>query len=68
MANEREQIIIVDDDIDLAQLFTDAIKSSGLNAIGFEDPLHAVKQISEHHSEVCLVVTDWLMPNVNGLN
>ena len=47
MANEREQIIIVDDDIDLAQLFTDAIKSSRLNAIGFEDPLHAVKHISE---------------------
>ena len=67
MVSEREQVIIVDDDKDLAQLFTDAIRSSGLNPIGFEDPPEAVKHIEVHHSEICLVVTDWKMPQMNGL-
>jgi len=57
----------VDDDYDLAQLFTDAIKSGGLNAIGFDKSLAAVDYLRKHHSEVCLVVTDWKMPEMNGL-
>jgi two-component SAPR family response regulator len=57
----------VDDDYDLAQLFVDAIKSSGLNTIGFDRPLDAVDYLRRHHSEVCLVVTDWKMPEMNGL-
>jgi two-component SAPR family response regulator len=67
MSNKRSLIIIVDDDADLAQLFTDAIKSAGLGAIGFDNPLHALNYLSEHHSQVCLVVTDWRMPEINGL-
>ena len=67
MTGERKHIIIVDDDSDLANLFTDAIKSVGLNAIGFDNPLVTLDYIREHHSEVCLVVTDWRMPQMNGL-
>jgi len=57
----------VDDDSDLAQLFTEAIKSGGLNAIGFNKPLAALNYLRNHHSEVCLVVTDWKIPEMNGL-
>jgi two-component SAPR family response regulator len=57
----------VDDEADLASLFTDAIKSSGIKAIGFEEPLKAVKYVEDNHSKICLVVTDWKMPGMNGL-
>jgi DNA-binding NtrC family response regulator len=67
MSSQREQVIIVDDDPDLTLLFTDAIKSSGINAIGFEEPLKAVKHVEDNHSKICLVVTDWKMPDMNGL-
>ena len=67
MSSQREQVVIVDDDADLTLLFTDAIKSSGINAIGFEEPLKAVKYVEDNHSKVCLVVTDWKMPDMNGL-
>ena len=67
LSSQRRIIVIVDDDSDLAQLFTDAIKSGGLFAIGFDKPLAAVDYLRKHHSEVCLVVTDWKMPEMNGL-
>ena len=67
MASQRQQVVIVDDDADLAQLFTDALKSSGLQATGFNDPLAAVEYINEHKSEICIVVTDWRMPHMNGI-
>jgi two-component SAPR family response regulator len=67
MSSQREQVIIVDDDADLALLFTETIKSSGIKAIGFEDPLKAVKHIEDNHSKICLVVTDWKMPDISGL-
>ena len=67
MSSQREQVIIVDDDPDLARLFAAAIESSGIKAIGFEDPLKAVKHIEDNHSKICLLVTDWKMPEMNGL-
>mgnify|MGYP003587908923 FL=1 len=67
MSSQREQVVIVDDDADLASLFTEAIKSTGIDAIGFEEPLKAVKYVEANHSKMCLVVTDWKMPELNGL-
>ena len=67
MSSQREQVIIGDDDADLARPFTAAIESSGIKAIGFEDPLKAVKHIEDNHSKICLLVTDCKMPEMNGL-
>jgi len=66
MVSERDSVLIVDDEPDLAQLFTDALKAADLNAVGFNNPLIALDYIKENHSTICLVVTDWKMPHING--
>ena len=66
MVSERDAVLIVDDEPDLAQLFTDALKAADLNAVGFDNPLIALDYIKENHSTICLVVTDWKMPQING--
>ena len=67
MVSDRDAVLIVDDEPDLANLFTDALKAADLNAIGFDNALSALKYISDNHSTICLIVTDWKMPDMNGL-
>ena len=67
MVSDRNAVLIVDDEPDLVNLFTDALKAGDLNAIGFDIPLTALEYISENHLTICLVVTDWKMPDMNGL-
>jgi two-component SAPR family response regulator len=57
----------VDDEPDLLQLFSGVLKSAGFDVISFDNPLSAVDYMQEHHSEICLLVTDWRMPEMNGL-
>jgi two-component SAPR family response regulator len=51
----------------LTNLFSEALNSAGLNAVGFDDPLSALVYLREHHSDIALVVTDWKMPKMSGL-
>ena len=67
MVSDRDAVLIVDDEPDLANLFTDALKAADLNAIWFDNALTALKYISDNHSTICLIVTDWKMPNMDGL-
>ena len=43
MVSDRDAVLIVDDEPDLANLFTDALKAADLNAIGFDNALSALK-------------------------
>ena len=67
MVSDRDAVLIVDDESDLANLFTHALKAADLNAIGFDSPLSALEYIRENHDTICLIVTDWKMPDMNGL-
>src|SRR5215813_9251080 len=68
MVSQREAVLIVDDEPDLASLFTEALKAGGLKAIGFDNPITALKYIENNHQIICLVVTDWKMPELNGFD
>ena len=67
MVSDRDAVLIVDDEPDLANLFTDALKAADLNAIGFDNPFTALEYIRENHDTICLIVTDWRMPDIDGL-
>ena len=67
MVSDRDAVLIVDDEPDLANLFTDALKAADLNAIGFDNALTALKYITDNHNTICLIVTDWKMPDMDGL-
>ena len=67
MVSDRDAVLIVDDEPDLANLFTDALKAADLNATGFDNSLTALEYIRDNHNTICLIVTDWKMPDMNGL-
>jgi DNA-binding NtrC family response regulator len=67
MGGSRHIIAIVDDEVDLANLFADVLNSEGFEAITFSDPLSAIGHLNSHHHDFSMVITDWRMPSMNGL-
>jgi len=63
----RKIIAIIDDESDIVQLFSDALKAVGFKTMGFSDPLAATEYIKSHHSDFSLVLTDWRMPKMTGI-
>ncbi|MCZ7643889.1 MAG: sigma-54 dependent transcriptional regulator [Planctomycetota bacterium] len=62
----RSDILVVDDDREILNLQELALKMSGLEAEPFSDPNQAWKHLREHGAR--LVVTDWEMPGMTGMD
>jgi DNA-binding NtrC family response regulator len=70
MKSTNSRIIgIVDDEIDITELFEDAIKTSisGFSLVSFNDPLIALEHYAENKKDYVLVISDLKLPNLNGL-
>lgn len=66
MASQRKRIAVVDDEWDLAQLFSDGLAMEGFKAYPFDNPEVAVEYIRSNASHISLVITDWKMPKLDG--
>ncbi len=62
-----KSIAIIDDDPDLLNIFSEALKISGYDVSSFTDPLLAYEHIKENSDKYSLLIIDDKMPNVNGL-
>ena len=60
-------IAIVDDEQDLVNLFSEALQMSGYEVCAFTNPLLAYEHIKENPMKYSLLITDYRMPQMNGL-
>jgi CheY-like chemotaxis protein len=60
-----KRILVVEDDADLALLMSTLLESSGYNVMAVSNGLDALRELSKRHFDV--IVTDYLMPQLNGL-
>ena len=60
-------IAIVDDEQDLVNLFSEALQMSGYEVCTFTNPLFAYEHIKENPMKYSLLITDYRMPQMNGL-
>ena len=61
-------IAIIDDDQDLLNIFSEALKISGYDDVSsFSDPLLAYEHIKENPNKYSLLIIDDKMPNISGL-
>ena len=58
---------MVDDENDLVQLFSEALKAAGFDTIPFDKSTKALEYLRENHSKISLVLMDWRMPQISGL-
>ena len=69
MATSKKIVSIVDDEIDITELFHYAISTSieGVSVITFNDPVIALEHFADNKKNYALVISDLRMANLNGL-
>lgn len=61
-------IMIVDDEWDVARVIELCIARRGLDTILFTESLLALEHYRQNPKRYSLIVVDWSMPNLNGLD
>ena len=69
MGTNKKIVSIVDDEIDIIDLFHDALsnKIAGISVVSFNDPLIALEHFIDNKKNYALVISDLRMPGMNGL-
>ena len=68
MSVENRVVCIVDDDPDIVMLFHEALKSmSGITIFTFTDPILALEHFQLNEYAYVLVISDFKMPGLNGM-
>jgi two-component system response regulator (stage 0 sporulation protein F) len=64
----KKILSIVDDEVDITELFRDAIcRIDGLYVITFNDSIEALKHFTINKKEYVLVLSDYRMPGLSGI-
>jgi len=66
--NDNYYILLVDDEKDILELFTEYLSSNGFNIISFQNPLDALEYFYKNQSNCSLVITDYKMPQMSGID
>lgn len=64
---ESSQILIIDDDEDILNLFSDFLKKEGYGVTSFLDPLKALEEIHRRPQRYSIIITDVRMPGISGI-
>ncbi|HYJ02328.1 MAG TPA: response regulator [Nitrososphaeraceae archaeon] len=58
---------MVEDERDVLNLFSEYLKSNGYNIIAFDNPVKALEYFYENTDNCSVVITDYRMPEMSGL-
>jgi len=64
---EQKTILLIEDDIDLAELMTAFFRQKDIQVVHFIEPLAALKQLSENKISPDAILTDLNLPMVTGV-
>lgn len=62
------QIMIIDDDEDILNLFSDFLRKEGYDVVTYLEPLKALKEIENNSARYSLIITDIRMPGISGID
>ena len=63
---ERSLVMVVDDEIDILNLFKEVLNLNGINARTFPNPEVAIEEFEENHSNYKLIISDIRMSTISG--
>ena len=64
----HKSILLVDDERDIVNLFTEVFKSRNYDVFGFTNPLKALEHYKKNYDQYGMVISDIRMPEMNGLD
>jgi response regulator RpfG family c-di-GMP phosphodiesterase len=59
---------LVDDEKDILDLFSEYLSSHGFNTISFQNPLKTLEYFYQNASNCSLVIVDYKMPQLSGID
>ena len=65
-ANDGQRILLVDDDEDIVDIFTEELRNRGLDVYGFTNPMAALDHFKANARKYAMVISDIKMPQMNG--
>jgi response regulator RpfG family c-di-GMP phosphodiesterase len=68
--NNNKYILLVDDEKDILFLYREWLKSDGYQIVSFDNPIEALNYLNKNDniSDCSLVITDYKMPQMSGLD
>jgi response regulator RpfG family c-di-GMP phosphodiesterase len=66
--NNDYYILLVDDEKDILDLFSEYLISNRFNIISFQNPIEALNYFYQNVSNCSLVIADYKMPQMSGLD
>ena len=63
-----KSILVVDDQLDIVNLFRDVLESKNHEVIGFTNPINALDHYKRNYDQYGLVISDIQMPEMNGFD
>jgi response regulator RpfG family c-di-GMP phosphodiesterase len=66
--NNYYYILLVDDEKDILDLFREYLTSNGFNIISFDNPVKALEYFYKNPNNCSLVITDYKMPQMSGID
>ena len=66
--NNDYYILLIDDEKDILDLFSEYLSSNGFNTISFQNPMEALNYFYQNQINCSLVITDYKMPEMSGLD
>ena len=63
---EAKAIAIIDDEIDLVNLFQEALKNNGFKVCAFTDSIKAFNYIKRNLNDYGLILSDYRLPSMDG--
>ena len=66
--DDTKYILLVDDEKDILELFTEYLTSNGLKTISFQNSIEALNFLNSNVNNCSLVITDYSMRQMSGLD
>ena len=66
IAIKKPSVVVVDDEHDLVELFSEILRLNGYDVYAFTDPIAALKHVKDTPNRYSLLITDYSMKKLNG--
>ena len=69
MSTNKRIVSVVEDELDITNLFRDALRKTiyGVSVVSINDSVRALRHFKKNKKNYRLVIADWRMPNLDGL-